>query len=61
MAALTRPATWRAVSTLLLLVGVVGLILGETWGWFALIASGVTFTVELVLALTQRGGGTTRL
>ena len=49
------PKTWRAVSTLLLVVFVVGLLLGTPqWAWLALIGSGVTFGVELVLIARRR-------
>lgn len=48
-----NPKAWRALSTALLIVGVAGLLFGgddlERVGWFALIGSGVTFGVELLL------------
>ena len=50
---LANPKAWNALSTLLLVVGVLGLLLGddgiERWAWIALLASGVAFGIELVL------------
>lgn len=50
---LADPKTWRGLSSLLLVVFIVALIAGGSdvpqWGWLALLASGVTFAVELVL------------
>ena len=48
--ALDQARTWRALSTVLLVVGVVLLIAGTgAVGWWLLILSGVTFAVELAL------------
>ncbi len=48
-----RPSAWRALSTALLAVFVVSFLVSDFsvpgWGWIALILSGVTFAVELVL------------
>ncbi len=50
---LTDPKTWRGLSSLLLVIFIVALIVGGSdipqWGWLALLGSGVTFAVELVL------------
>ena len=50
---ISDPKAWRALSTVLLVVGIAGLLFGgdgvERWGWIALIASGVTFGIELWL------------
>ena len=54
MAPLANPKLWRAISTVLLVAGIVGLILGHAWGWIALILSGVTFGVEYGLIFVQR-------
>jgi diacylglycerol kinase len=52
---LSDPKAWRAVSTLLLVVFIAGLLLGTPqWAWLALIGSGVTFAVELLLMARQR-------
>ena len=53
----SSPKTWRLVSTVLLVVAIVGIVLGDAWGWWALILSGVTFVVELVLLRRERGAG----
>ncbi len=57
------PKAWRALSTVLLVVGIAGLLLGgdlQQLGWFALIASGVTFGVELLLLRRQPPAGDRR-
>jgi uncharacterized membrane protein len=50
---MTNPHTWRAISTVLLVVFVISLVVSgfkvPGWGWIALIASGVTFGIELAL------------
>ena len=48
---ITDPHAWRLLSTAFLLAFFVGLILGGPpgWAWIALILSGVTFAVELLL------------
>jgi hypothetical protein len=51
----SSPKAWRLLSTVLLVVAIVGIALGDAWGWWALILSGVTFLVELVLLRRQRG------
>ncbi len=60
--AISRPATWRAISTALLVVFVVALALEgfdgmPGWGWIALIGSGVTFGIEVLLMLGRRSRG----
>lgn len=50
------PKAWRLASTVLLVVAIVGIVLGDAWGWWALILSGVTFAVELVLLRRERSG-----
>jgi len=58
------PKAWRALSTVLLVVGIAGLLLGgddlQQLGWIALIASGVTFGVELLLLRRQPPAGDRR-
>ncbi len=58
------PKAWRALSTVLLVVGIAGLLLGgddlQQLGWFALIASGVTFGVELLLLRRRPPAGESR-
>lgn len=44
------PALWRALSSIALVVAIVGLVLGASFAWFALIASGAFFAVELLVA-----------
>ncbi len=52
---LSDPKAWRAVSTVLLVVFVVGLFVGTPqWAWLALLGSGVTFGVELLLVARRR-------
>lgn len=48
------PRFWRLLSTVALLVAVLGLILSASFGWIALLLSGVFFAVELVLARRAR-------
>lgn len=43
------PKLWRALSTVALLVAVLGLILSASFGWVAFALSGIFFAVELVL------------
>lgn len=50
MPAPSSPAFWRLLSSLALVLAIAGLIFGSPVGWFALIASGVFFGVELLLA-----------
>lgn len=50
----TDPRLWRLLSTLALLVAVLGLVLSASFGWAALALSGVFFAVELVLARRER-------
>ncbi len=49
------PKTWRLLSTLALVVAVLGLVLSAGWGWIAFLVSGVTFAVELVLVRREKG------
>ena len=60
--AITRPATWRAISTALFVVFLVAFAIEgfdgvPGWGWIALIGSGATFGVEVLLMLGQRSRG----
>lgn len=50
---------WRALSSVALVVGIVGLLFDAAFGWWALIASGVLFAVELAVArfVAQPAGG----
>ena len=46
------PKTWRALSSMLLVVFIAALIVGPSiplWGWIALLGSGVAFAIELAL------------
>jgi hypothetical protein len=52
----SSPRAWRLLSTVLLVVAIVGIVLGDAWGWWALILSGVTFVVERVLLRRERDG-----
>jgi hypothetical protein len=56
----STPAFWRAVSTALLVVFAISFLVAgfsvPGWGWIALLLSGVTFGVELVLLATRRSG-----
>lgn len=49
-----RPELWRALSSAALVIGIVGLIVGASFAWWALIASGVFFGVELLIARQSR-------
>jgi hypothetical protein len=51
------PKAWRLLSTLALLVAILGLVLSASFGWIAFLLSGVFFAVELVLARRGRGAG----
>ena len=52
------PKLWRLLSTLALVVAVLGLVLSASFGWLAFLLSGLFFAVELVLARRQgRAGG----
>jgi len=53
----TDPKLWRLLSTLALLVAVLGLVLSASFGWIAFLLSGIFFAVELVLARRAQGGG----
>ena len=57
---LARPSFWRAVSTVLLAVFAVSFLVGgfsvPRWGWIALLLSGVTFAIELLLIAASRRG-----
>ncbi len=58
MPLLTDAGFWRAVSTALLVLFAVSFLVGRfsvpQWGWYALILSGVTFAIELVLLRAGR-------
>ena len=54
MAGPRDPALWRALSTVALVVAVVGFVAGGGFAWAALALSGVLFAVELGVA---RAGG----
>jgi hypothetical protein len=57
---LARPSFWRASSTVLLVVFAVSFLAGgfsvPGWGWIALLLSGVTFAIELLLIAASRRG-----
>ena len=50
----TDPKLWRLLSTVALLVAVLGLILSSSFGWVAFLLSGIFFVVELVLVRRER-------
>ena len=58
MSLLADSGFWRAVSTALFVLFVVSFFVGRfsipQWGWYALILSGVTFAVELLLLRSGR-------
>ena len=58
MSLLADAGFWRAVSTALLVAFAVSFVVGRfsipQWGWYALILSGVTFAIELVLLRAGR-------
>ena len=53
---LADPRLWRALSTVALLVAVLGLVLSAPFGWIAFLVSGIFFAVELVLVRRERSG-----
>ena len=58
---LGSPATWRAISSATFVLFLVAWALEgfdgvPTWGWIALIVSGITFGVELALMAARRSG-----
>ncbi len=48
------PKLWRLLSTVALVVAVLGLILSASFGWIAFLLSGIFFAVELVLVRRGR-------
>ena len=52
----TDPRLWRLLSTLALVVAVVGFIAGAGFAWVAFLLSGLLFAVELVLLRRERTG-----
>lgn len=53
----TDPKLWRLLSTVALVVAVLGLVLSASFGWIAFLLSGIFFAVELVLVRRERGRG----
>ena len=53
---LTDPRLWRALSTVALLVAMLGLVLSAPFGWIAFLVSGIFFAVELALVRRERSG-----
>ena len=51
---LADPKSWRLLSTVALVVAVVGLVLSAAFGWIAFLLSGLFFAVELVLVRRAR-------
>lgn len=51
------PKLWRLLSSLALVVAIVGLVLSASFGWVAFALSGVFFVVELVLVRRAKQGG----
>lgn len=59
MAAVATARFWRALSTVFFVAFLVSLAVEgfsgvPGWGWWALIASGVTFAIELVFVAAER-------
>ena len=58
MSLLADAGFWRAISTVALVVFAVSFLVGRfsipQWGWYALILSGVTFAIELILLRAGR-------
>ena len=58
MSLLADAGFWRAISTALLVAFALSFLVGRfsipQWGWYALILSGVTFAIELVLLRVGR-------
>ena len=48
------PKLWRLLSTVALVVAVLGLVLSAPFGWIAFLLSGIFFAVELVLTRRAR-------
>ena len=57
MAGPRDPRLWRALSTVALLVAVVGFLTGGGFAWIALALSGVLFAIELGLARGRARAG----
>ena len=51
------PKLWRLLSSLALVVAIVGLLLSASFGWVAFALSGVFFAVELVLVRRAKQPG----
>lgn len=51
------PKTWRLLSTVALVLAVLGLVLSAGWGWIAFLLSGIFFGVELALARREKARG----
>ncbi len=48
------PKLWRLLSTVALLVAILGLVLSAGWGWIAFALSGIFFAVELLLLRREK-------
>lgn len=51
------PKLWRLLSTVALVVAVLGLVLSASFGWIAFLLSGIFFAVEVVLTRRERQAG----
>ena len=51
------PKLWRLLSTVALVVAVLGLVLSASFGWIAFLLSGIFFAVEVVLRRRERQAG----
>ena len=48
------PKLWRLLSTVALLVAILGLVLSAGWGWIVFALSGIFFAVELLLLRREK-------
>lgn len=49
MDTIRKPAFWRGLSTIALVVAIIGIVVGGDFGWIAALLSGLFFLVEIAL------------